>query len=359
MLFLLIAVSSLLVYVDYRKFKTVFTPFNVVSLPLLFVILYAQTLGKAKGYYSVTGEAMGFLLLNFLFLWLPGRFFRGYSSQFKYRRKELFSNILRFVDSHAKILLFFLWVSILSGLFSFLQLVRGYGFSVVTTSFFLDHYGRGILGHLLNFGYPSYILLAAHFPSKINKKLTFVSLAIMTFLVFIGQVSYHLLFPLIATCLIRVFSADTQRTAFRQIIIFLTLGFLAFVTTYALFFTVEFGYQKAISSIFLYIERFRHYLVSGPIGLSQYLANYGKVFDVGDLFAVPVNIYNVVFGTGPMKTDMFNKLWVPISFTDYSNVGTLFGTVYLAGGYGGTLLFSFFWVLLVMPCRLSLFPEEK
>jgi len=40
------------------------------------VILYAQTLGKAKGYYSVTGEAMGFLLLNFLFLWLPGRFFR-------------------------------------------------------------------------------------------------------------------------------------------------------------------------------------------------------------------------------------------------------------------------------------------
>jgi len=83
-------------------------------------------------------------------------------------------------------------------------------------------------------------------------------------------------------------------------------------------------------------------LLSGPIGLSQYLANYGKVFDVGDLFAVPVNIYNVVFGTGPMKTDMFNKLWVPISFTDYSNVGTLFGTVYLAGGYGGTLLFSFF-----------------
>jgi len=311
---LLIAVSSLLVYVDYRKFKTVFTPFNVVSLPLLFVILYAQTLGRTKGYYSVTSEAMDFLLLNFLFFWLPGRFFRGYSSQFKYRRKQLFSNILHFIDTHARILLFLLWVSILSGLFSFLQSVRGYGFSVVTTSFFLDHYGRGILGHLLNFGYPSYILLAAHFPSKIDRKLTFISLAIMTFLIFIGQVSYHLLFPLMAACLIRVFSADTQRTAFRQVIVFLSLSLLAFVSTYAFFFTVEFGYQKAISSIFLYIERFRHYLLSGPIGLSQYLSNYGKVFDVGDLFAVPVNIYNVVLGKGLINTDIFNSLWVPISF---------------------------------------------
>ena len=100
--------------------------------------------------------------------------------------------------------------------------------------------------------------------------------------------------------------------------------------------------KKRFPLFFLYIERFRHYLLSGPIGLSQYLSNYGKVFDVGDLFAVPVNIYNVVFGRGPMKTDIFNSLWVPISFTDYSNVGTLFDTVYLAVGYGGTLLFSFF-----------------
>jgi len=326
-------------YIDYKEFKSIFTPFTVVSFPIVMIVLYAESIGRLRGYYSITLDTYTFLIFNFFLLWLPGQLvFFANSGNIKGIGE--FENIEIFIQKFGLILLFFLWIAILSAFLDLFSFIRQYGIYIVTTETFEKNYGRGILGHLTLLGYPSFILLASYVPPNINKKVTLISLFLMAFVIFVSQIKYHLILPLITIFILKFFITKDKIKAYRNLVIAGILISLIFAMTYFFTFTIAYGYSEALSSIGFILKHFEHYIVSGPLALSKLLSDYRNIFSIKDLFVPLINIYQWLIGDEIYTTASRIELWIAISETDSTNVGTMFAAIYLALGYHGTLFFS-------------------
>ena len=88
------------------------------------------------------------------------------------------------------------------------------------------------------------------------------------------------------------------------------------------------------------VRNYEHYILSSPIALGVYLSNCTQIFKPSDLLAVPLNIYNWLAGVERISKILWTQPFVDISKTVTANVGTMFGTLYLALGYWGSVLLS-------------------
>jgi len=88
------------------------------------------------------------------------------------------------------------------------------------------------------------------------------------------------------------------------------------------------------------VRNYEHYILSSPIALGVYLSNCTQIFKLSDLLAVPLNIYNWLAGVGRISKILWTQPFVDISKTVTANVGTMFGTLYLAVGYWGSVFLS-------------------
>lgn len=333
-------ISFFLMYIDYKEYKSIFTPFTVIAFPIVILSLYIESVGNLRGYYGITLDSYIFLILNFIFIWLPGQmFFLATFGKLKFKNE--FNNVKIFIQKNVTILLFILWTAIFAGILGLFSFIHQYGFNLITSKVFKETYGRGILGHLVNLGYPSFILLASHIPSGINRKIVITSIFLMAIVIFVSQTKYHLIIPLITIFILRSFITKKKAIVYKNLVLGGILIFLIFTGTYFFIFTVAYGYDEAISSLGFILRHFEHYMISGLIALGRYLSNYGQIFDIKDLFIVPINIYRWMSGIKEYNTTLWTQPFVPISsFGLVTNVGTMFSTIYLALGYWGTLFFS-------------------
>jgi oligosaccharide repeat unit polymerase len=104
--------------------------------------------------------------------------------------------------------------------------------------------------------------------------------------------------------------------------------------------SARYGISVAIRLLPDLISHLEHYIVAGPIALGEYLSNYTQIFKLSDLLTVPLNIYNWLSGVGGISKVLWTQPYLDISQTATVNVGTMFGTLYLAVGYWGSVLFS-------------------
>lgn len=326
-------------YIDYKETRSLFTPFTLIALPIVILSLYIESIGSIIGYFNITLDAYIFLLFNFIFIWLPGQiFFLAPLGKLKFNKE--FEHIKDFIQKHFIILLVLLWTSIIAGLLNLFSFIHQYGITLITNEIFKEIYGRGILGHLVNLGYPSFLLLASYIPSKVNKKIVLCSIFLMAFVIFVSQTKYHLIIPLATILILKSFITKKERIIYKNLILGGILISLVFFGTYFFMFAVTYGYSQALSSVYFILNHFEHYLLSGPIALGQYLAHYKQIFKIEDLLNVPINIYRWIGGIKEYNVSLWTQPWVQISKSDTTNVGTMFGTVYLALGYWGTLFFS-------------------
>jgi len=332
-------ISFALMYIDYKETGSLFTPFTVVAFPIIILSLYIEFIGSIRGYYNITLDAYVFLLLNFIFLWLPGQLF--FLATFgKLRFKNGFEHVKIFIQKNAVFLLFLLWVAIIAGLLDLFSFIHQYGITLITSKIFKQTYGTGILGHLANLGYPSFILLASYIPSRVNRKIVLGSMFLMAFVIFVSQTKYHLIIPLATILILKSFITKKKGIIYKNLVLGGILIFLVFTGTYFFIFVVTYGYGQALSSIYFIFNHLELYLLSGPVALGQYLAHYNQIFNLEDLLNVPINIYRWIGGLKEYNISLWTQPWVQISKSDTTNVGTMFGTVYLALGYWGTLFFS-------------------
>jgi oligosaccharide repeat unit polymerase len=121
------------------------------------------------------------------------------------------------------------------------------------------------------------------------------------------------------------------------------LGFVLLVIffgSYLFAFSVRSGISVVTRVWPFLIRHFEDYLFAGPVALGRYLSNYKQIFSFKDLFTVPLNIYKWLAGMGNFSTVLWTQPYVDISQTGTANIGTMFGTLYLAVGYWGSVFFS-------------------
>ena len=343
MAFIFVFISFALMYIDYKETGALFTPFTVVAFPIVILSLYIEFIGSIRGYYNVTLDAYVFLLLNFIFIWLPGQlFFLATFGKLKF--KNGFEQVKSFIQKNAIFLLFLLWVAIIAGLFDLFSFIHQYGITLITSKIFKETYGRGILGHLVNLGYPSFLLLVSYIPARVNRKIVLGSIFLMAFVIFVSQTKYHLIIPLTTILILKSFITKKKGIIYKNLVLGGVLISLIFFATYFFGFAIAYGYDNALSSIVFIFSHFECYIIGGPIALGKCLSTYNQNFNIKYLFAVPVNIYHWINGSKEYITspgiDVLNISWVPISETATTNIYTMFGAVYLTLGYWGTLFFS-------------------
>ncbi|MGC9101150.1 MAG: DUF6337 family protein [Caldisericum sp.] len=338
-LLLFILGSIVLMFFEYQEYKTLFTPFGVILIPIALISLYVNLIGVQRGFKPVTSDSLIFLSLNLFVIWLAGQliFFANFK---KFIIKKDFENVKGFVQKNAKTLLIIMWVAIFGGFFRLFSFVRQYGVNMVGTKTFEAAYGKGIFAHLTILGYPSFILLTSLFPKNLNKKVLFISILLMGFVLLVSGVKYHLILPVISIFLIYSFIGHERKILPRRIIF---LGFLLvtiFLGSYLVAFSARYGISVVTRVLLYLISHLEDYILAGPIALGVYLSNYNQIFKTIDLFTVPLNIYNWLSGVKDISKVLWTQPFVDISQTKTANVGTMFGTLYLAVGYWGSVFFS-------------------
>ncbi|MGC9001162.1 DUF6337 family protein [Caldisericum sp.] len=338
-LLLFILGSIVLMFFEYQEYKTLFTPFGVILIPIALISLYVNLIGVQRGFKPVTSDSLIFLSLNLFVIWLAGQliFFANFK---KFSITKDFENVKGFVQKNAKTLLIIMWVAIFGGFFRLFSFVRQYGVNMVGTKTFEAAYGKGIFAHLTLLGYPSFILLTSLFPKNLNKKVLFISILLMVFVLLVSGVKYQLILPVISIFLIYSFIGHERKILSRRIIFFGFLLVAIFFGSYLVAFSARYGIS-VVTRVWLYlISHLEDYILAGPIALGMYLSNYNQIFKTIDLFTVPLNIYNWLSGVKDISKVLWTQPYVDISQTETANVGTMFSTLYLAVGYWGSVFFS-------------------
>jgi oligosaccharide repeat unit polymerase len=328
-----------LMFFEYQEYKTLFTPFGVILIPIALISLYVNLIGVQRGFKAVTSDSLIFLSLNLFAIWLAGQliFFANFK---KFNITKDFENVKGFVQKNAKTLLIIMWVAIFGGFFRLFSFVRQYGVNMFGTKIFEEAYGRGVFAHLTLLGYPSFILLTSLFPKNLNKKVLFTSILLMGFVLLVSGVKYQLILPVISIFLIYFFIGHKRKILYFRIILLGFVLLVIFFGSYLFTFSVRSGISVVASVWPFLIRHFEDYLLAGPIALGGYLSNYKQIFSFKDLFTVPLNIYKWLAGMGNFSTVLWTQLYVDISQTVTVNVRTMFGAFYLAVGYWGSVFFS-------------------
>lgn len=328
-----------LILFEYQEYKTLFTPFGVMSIPIALISLYVNLIGVQRGFKAVTPESFIFLFFNLFAVWLAGQsiFFANFK---KLNFRKDLGNVRDFVQKNAKVLLIIMWLAIFGGLFHLFSFAKQYGVNMVGTETFDTAYGRGIFAHLTLLGYPSFILLTSIFPKNLNKKVLFASIVLMAFVLLVSGVKYHLILPAVSIFLIHSFTSHERKISSRRIFVFGFLLIGVFFGSYYLTFSARYGTSVSTWIWPFLIEHLEHYILAGPVALGGYLSNYTQIFRTIDLFTVPLNIYNWLAGVKDTSAVLWTQPFVGISQSGAANVGTMFGTLYLAAGYWGSVVFS-------------------
>jgi oligosaccharide repeat unit polymerase len=162
----------------------------------------------------------------------------------------------------------------------------------------------------------------------------------MGFVLLVSGVKYHLILPVVSIFLILSFISHERKVLSRRIIFFGLLLVAIFFGSYLVAFSAIYGISVVTRVWRFLISNLEYYILAGPIGLGGYLSNYTQIFKTIDLFTVPLNIYNWLAGVREISKVLWTQPYVDISQTVTVNVGTMFGTLYLAVGYWGSVFYS-------------------
>ncbi len=312
---------TVLLYIELKAWKTIYTPLNCLMLPYLIVLLVsivlAGNLGFVEFYYpSILIWNVGLLIFS-----LPSLVFgafmgcNGKSVISRHPNDEIPESIKVLLFAIA--LLFFVRMRVSLG-----NTVEG---EMGTKDFSDGLSGGGLWGHLRILTFPL-LMMSIYYVSK--KRwwlwpiiLVFLSVGIL------NQVVGWIVIPVLGAIIMRIFAGKTRLTV--KLALFVLLGaFAIFFAAYALAILVV--QSRGVDDVFLdfIYMHFLHYLTSGVYGLSiDMQAGFPDAGSFETIWAPIVNIINSLTGNGelisPVNPYYYN------SGINVTNVRTFFGTIYL------------------------------
>ncbi|MBW1637388.1 MAG: hypothetical protein JRJ68_14090, partial [Deltaproteobacteria bacterium] len=275
---LFIAELALFAFIDFCKTGTIYTPIVFLGAPFAVVMVFAVYISPHIGFLPVTQYTLLIWCAGIFLFWLPGATlifavvdtkltapFSGMSSRYFFNKT---------VQGFSWICILILFVS---AAHSFLR----YG-TVRSDAFSADFASHGIAAHCLNIMKYNAAFL---FASKDSRKIQPVMIVALTFLFLL---LYNVKGAIFLTALVSLFAkfiVSESRLNIRKIVLLVTLGTTIFVLSYY----VSLGELNPDFLIFHFVG----YIVSGIVGLGEYLRHGGAVdTDFRMVFLPLVNLYS-------------------------------------------------------------------
>lgn len=326
---------AVLFYLEFKLWKTVYTPLNFLMLPYLVVLLITISLaGGELGFTEFYYPSIFIWNVGLLIFFLPSL---ALGALLNFKGKEVVSKAP--VDELPKSLGIILLV--LSLLFIVhLKGVLGSSAEALGSEEFGEEFsGGGLWGHLRIMTLPLLMMCIYY----VSKKRWWLWPVIIIFLVIsmLNQVKGWVIIPVLAVMAMRLYTGKTRLTM--KFLFYILLGaFIVFFASYALSILVV--QERGVSDEFMdfIMMHFLHYLTSGTFGWSMDL-QLGLPDDTGNfqnIIAQVVNLFKVAAGDKelvyPVNPLYYNPGW------SLTNVRTIFGTLYINSNWLEFVCFTLF-----------------
>lgn len=336
-----------LAYLDYKLFRTWFTPFNLVAWPYTVVAVLAFFFAPAMGFVSLYTPSVLIWMVGLLVFWATG-FVIGLVFECGPDSSPEQRDIgQRFSDNSARTVATWTSVAIMPvlvfNLYRALESVGGW--LHVGTYEFKVAYEHGVAAHALQVALPLCVYLIATYKRGRNTG-TLIAVLLLLFISF-TQVKGTILSVIVSVVVFRA-THLRSRVPLKALAAGVLASYVLFNTVYLVALATSDSSVLTDGNMYAFLARhYMYYLWSGVLAFGQALrTNVGTIG--GDwflLFAPFINIYRFVLGGGPMVIAGGPlELGVDVDPTNITvgegtNVYTMFGTLhYYLGPCGAALL---------------------
>ncbi|GAB4337686.1 MAG: hypothetical protein Kow0037_20750 [Calditrichia bacterium] len=212
----------------------------------------------------------------------------------------------------------------------------------MATDFFEEDFNKGAVAHLLQLGKAVVLVHMLAVWGKKKNLVDYLLIILMIALIIAMRIKYHIVWVLFIAYIIKNYNLSTieqlkkLRTIFYIVIFVFVFNYISMFFVFSKFSISD---QRMWETI---IGSFFNYFFSGPIILDYWLdMPFSQPWWA--IFTVFINIKNMIIGN-PEVIDFVKYVspgFLPASKSITSNVGTSYGTFYLIGGTGFSLLMSF------------------
>jgi hypothetical protein len=323
----------ILTLIEKVLFKRYITPFTILAIPYLIIILLTVLAGPPLGFVNVYSQSILVWIVGLVIFWIP-----GIAIKWIFLENGLFIKNYTFNDSELvsyqnlkRWILLLAWIALLISLGGFLKTVSKLGINNLGNDEFTQFFGGGFSGHAMVFNIIPFIFLVGIVKRKDRFIAFTIILIFLTF--FICQVKTWVIIPVLSGLFFRYYLGNL-RFSIKTILIISIGGLAIFFSIYYISIGPNVGFLKKL---------FFEYLFAGTLGLSEHLRNdIGFNYDPFFLINPVRNIYNLLVG-GEMK-NVIQENYINIYSGNYvglSNVRTLFGTILLNSSIAEALTFVF------------------
>ncbi|MBN2011725.1 oligosaccharide repeat unit polymerase [candidate division KSB1 bacterium] len=332
-------------YFSYRREGLFITPINVMVWPYVIVSIMVNVVGIHFGYFAVHLKSIFFVLSCMTFFGIGGILIQkflndDYEIEQQHKLQDMFTQ-------YRSAFIIVGIIAILAGFIHFYHALNQVGGWVqIASREFEEAYGKGLLAHVMVLNRPAFLFLAAYFLYR--KRVSVLALLVLMFVtVLVLQIKNNIITILLGafyfSYLFKLVKFNLKKAFVYAIVIF-----VLFNVSYIIGYTrigVSNAYSSKIQEYLVHL--FFSYLFGGPIGTSE-IFNYAQypMYSMKEVFAVPINLYNVLLLGSSDIIEIIIRHWIPIStnyrFFHSTNVFGLFGMLYAFIGVYGSLIYMFF-----------------
>lgn len=323
---------AVLLYLEYKIWKSLYTPLNFLMLPYLVVLLITIMLsGSELGFVDFYYPSIFIWNIGLLIFFLPSVII---GTAITYNGKSTVAATPS--DKMPRSLVFLLIIISLLFIVHLKSVLSNSAEALGSDEFGEEFSGGGLWGHLRILSLPLQ-MISIYYVSK-NRWWLWPVILVLLLVSVLNQVKGWVIIPVLAAMAMRICAGKTRLTV--KFMLYVLLGaFMVFFLSYALSILVV--QSRGVSDEFMHFiyMHFLHYLTSGTFGWSMDL-QLGLPDDTENfqnIIAQFVNLFKVVAGDKdlvyPVNPLYFNPGW------SLTNVRTIFGTLYINASWLGFTLY--------------------
>ena len=332
-LLILLMEVTLLTWVEYRAWKTLYTPLCALMLPYTFVLLVTVCIAGNFGYVAFNYESLWVWIYGLPLFALPSYAFAAILSR-KVENENtpaadisLTSHLSPLTSKFPPVLLFICAIVVLM-LFAKLYTTLSAGLFLFGTDEFADEFsGHGLWAHIRTLLIPLIILMFY----QVGKgcRWLWIPIVLMLILQFVNMVKGTIVIPIFAALLMRLYTGKT-RMGLRLILIMVGLAVILFFLIYIVIPIMGNGSAADMKLVQFVGEHIVHYFTSGTMGWSFDIdQNMPDRKDFEYIVAPVVNIFHAI--KGEELVSVVNRYYwcTGTDVATLTNVRTFFGTLFI------------------------------
>ena len=344
-LLILLMEVTVLTWVEYRAWKTFYTPLCTLMLPYTFVLLVTIAIAGNFGYVPFNYDSIWvwiyglplFALPSYAFaslmrnvecgMWNENSLSAGNAEASVFGSRKGTNLIPHSTFHFPRILLIICGIVILLLFAKLYTTLSGSLFLFGTDEFADDFSGHGIWAHIRTLLIPLIILMFY----QVGKgcRWLWIPILLMLILQFVNMVKGTIVIPIFAALLMRLYTGKT-RMSLRLILTMIGLGVLVFFLIYIVIPIMGNGSAADMKLVQFVGEHIVHYFTSGTMGWSFDIdQNMPDRKDFEYIVAPFVNIVRAI--KGEELVSVVNRFYwcTGTDVTTLTNVRTFFGTLYI------------------------------